>query len=90
VAEPEEQYKYYASYWAKIPAPLFGVHIIKLKSKQSEAQGLKVLAVIKDSPAAKAGLQHGDVLLSIAGETVDIVYSRSAEQHTRKATINKR
>ena len=66
------QYKYYASYWAKLPAPLLGVHIIKLASRDSETEqivekkGLKVLAVIKDSPAAKAGLVRGDVLTKIA------------------------
>ena len=66
------QYQYYASYWAKLPAPLLGVHIIKLVPKQmgddiaEEVKGLKILVVIKDSPAAKAGLVRGDVLLKIA------------------------
>ncbi len=66
------QYNYYASYWAKLPAPLLGVHVIKLKPKQTddapvaEAKGLTILAVIKDSPAAKAGLVRGDVLTKIA------------------------
>ena len=66
------QYNYYASYWAKLPAPLLGVHIIKLASRDDETEqvvekkGLKVLAVIKDSPAAKAGLLRGDVLLKIS------------------------
>lgn len=69
------QYKYYASYWAKLPSPLLGLHIIKLKpattgdgeedAKVKADKGLKVLAVIKDSPAAKANLQRGDVLMRI-------------------------
>ena len=69
------QYKYYASYWAKLPAPLLGLHIIKLKpaatgdveedAKAQADNGLKVLAVIKDSPAAKANLLRGDVLKKI-------------------------
>ena len=65
-------YNYYASYWAKLPTPLLGVHIIKLASRDAETEqvvekkGLKVLAVIKDSPAAKAGLVRGDVLLKIS------------------------
>lgn len=63
-------YKYYASYWAKLPAPTLGVHIIKLVPKTADADaknsaGLKVLAVINDSPAAKAGLVRGDELLTI-------------------------
>ena len=70
--EEPTQYKYYASYWAKLPAPLLGVHIIKLASRDAETEqvvekkGLKILAVIKDSPAAKAGLLRGDVLLKIS------------------------
>ncbi len=69
------QYKYYASYWAKLPMPLLGLHIIKLKpaatgdaevdAKIQADNGLKVLAVIKDSPAAKAHLLRGDVLRKI-------------------------
>lgn len=69
----EEQYKYYASYWAKLPMPLLGLHVIKLKHREKDSNevieddGLKVLAVIKGSSAAKAGLKRGDVLLKIAG-----------------------
>ncbi len=72
LADDTTHYNYYASYWAKLPAPLLGVHIIKLVPKAQddeatpESKGLKVLAVIKDSPAAKAGLVRGDVLLKIA------------------------
>jgi PDZ domain len=71
------QYKYFASYWAKLPPPLLGVHIIKLVPKNLDDDekaaaannGLKILAVIKDSPAEKAGLMRGDVLYKI-GTTV--------------------
>lgn len=74
--EDPTQYDYYASYWAKMPAPLLGVHIIKLvvvAEDEEEAAankkintGLKILAVIKDSPADKAGLKRGDTLYKIA------------------------
>lgn len=66
--QDEEQFKYFASYWAKLPPPLLGVHVIKLKPVGEGAKpedGLKVLAVIKESPAAKASIQRGDVLLKI-------------------------
>ena len=66
--KPDEQYKYYASYWAKLPSPLLGVHVIKLKQAGEDTKpedGLKVLAVIKDSPAAKANIMRGDVLRKI-------------------------
>ncbi|MDP1523769.1 MAG: PDZ domain-containing protein [Methylotenera sp.] len=71
VEEPTE-YQYYASYWAKLPMPLFGVHVIKLVKTASddrevkiEEKGLKVIAVIKDSPAAKANIVKGDTLLKV-------------------------
>ncbi len=72
----EEQYKYYASYWAKLPMPLLGLHVIKLKHKEKDSDvivdedGLKVLAVIKNSPAFKAGIKRGDVLLKVG--SVDV------------------
>jgi PDZ domain len=73
MVEDTTNYVYYASYWAKLPQPLLGVHIIKLAKKESqeaekavEEDGLKILAVIKNSPAAKAGLVRGDVLMKIA------------------------
>ncbi len=70
-SQDDEQYKYYASYWAKLPMPLLGLHVIKLSRKDKdtdksiEEDGLKVLAVIKQSPAFKAGLKRGDVLLKM-------------------------
>ncbi len=72
----EEQYKYFASYWAKLPAPLLGVHVVKLKPIDAKAEdGLKILAVIKDSPAAKANLLRGDNLLKIG----DVVLQKPEE-----------
>lgn len=90
--EDEESYQYYASYWAKLPMPLLGLHVIKLKhkAKDSEAvvtdEGLKILAVIKDSPAFKAGLTRGDVLLSLAGVALEQpqALSQVASKHKGK------
>ncbi len=72
VADEPTNYQYYASYWAKLPAPVLGVHIIKLVAQSDmeaaaneKIAGLQLLAVIKDSPAAKAGLIRGDRLLKI-------------------------
>lgn len=77
LAEEPAQYYFYASYWAKLPMPLLGVHIIKLKMNtnedDAEAQalpGLKVIAVIKDSPAAKAGIARGDTVMKIGDMTL--------------------
>lgn len=69
---------HYASYWAKLPMPLFGVHVIKLvkasanPSEEGVVQpGLKIIAVIKDSPAAKASITTGDTLLKIGDVAVE-------------------
>lgn len=73
----EERYRYYASYWAKIPTPLLGLHVIKLRQKNQGAdtfvdtEGLKVLAVIKGSPAAKAQLLRGDMMLKLGDIVLD-------------------
>lgn len=72
MVEGPTEYQYYASYWAKLPMPLFGVHVIKLVKAASdeselkvEEKGLKIIAVIKESPAAKATIVKGDTLLKI-------------------------
>lgn len=75
LAEEEVKYKYYASYWAKLPMPLMGVHVIKLIQSTEKGPkpepGLKVLAVIKDSAAAKANLLKGDVLIKLGDAKMD-------------------
>lgn len=72
LVEEAIQYQYYASYWAKLPMPLLGVHVIKLvKAASNEDEqatgdrGLKIIAVIQESPASKAGVVKGDNLLKI-------------------------
>ncbi len=73
--DTEEQYNYYASYWIKMRMPLLGLHVIKLKVKEEgavvEVDGLNVLAVIKESPAAKAKLLRGDTLLKMGDIVLD-------------------
>lgn len=82
LVEEPTQYYFYASYWAKLPMPLFGVHIIKLKKNGGESAdedatqvqavpGLKIIAVIKDSPAAKAGILRGDSVLKLGDMTLE-------------------
>jgi len=78
VDEPT-RHKYYASYWAKLPMPILGVHVIKLKQKTNDDEvekskvepGLKVIAVIKSSPAAISNIFKDDVLLSIGDVALD-------------------
>ncbi|WP_232411015.1 PDZ domain-containing protein [Methylophilus sp. 5] len=74
-------YRYYASYWAKLPPPLLGIHVIKLVPKKSaqdddtphtaNSDGVRVIAVIHGSAAEKSGVLRGDQLLSINHEKVD-------------------
>jgi membrane-associated protease RseP (regulator of RpoE activity) len=71
----ERSFEYYASYWAKLPMPLFGVHLIKLNQvsqdpetdeiKKVAEKGLKIIAVIQGSPAAQAGILRSDSLLKM-------------------------
>ncbi len=75
--EGPTQYQYHASYWAKLPMPLFGVHVIKLKQESAneaapkELPGLKVIAVIKASPAYNMGLVRGDAILKLGDVTLN-------------------
>ena len=80
--EDDVKYKYYASYWAKLPPPLLGVHVVKLvraadeENQQKQAlKGLNVLAVVKGSPAEAAGIMRGDMLLKLN----DIELSKAEE-----------
>ena len=89
------QYNYFASYWAKLPAPLLGVHVIKLArpteegEKKDELKGLRVLAVVKGSPAEAAGILRGDMLLAINETELDKAeeLSKLVRQHQGKGVI---
>lgn len=84
IDEPDLHY-FYASYWAKLTMPTLGVHVVKLRKVltnqqaasasssdvSSEEPGLKVIAVIKSSPAAEANIQRGDVLMKIGDSEVN-------------------
>ena len=59
------------------PTPWLGVSIADLNAKLasqldlSQESGVVVLHVIADSPADDAGLQRGDIIVSVDGESVD-------------------
>ena len=56
----------------KLPKPTFGTHFIKLEkgSDEVEVPGALVIAVIKGSPAAKAGISRNDSIIKV--DQVDV------------------
>lgn len=88
VAPQPNKYRYFASFWAKLPPPVLGIHVIKLVPKKDleadekaeakfESEGVAVIAVIHDSAAEKAGLFRNDQLISINKDKVSDAASLS-------------
>ncbi len=81
-----------------------GVHLVKLTKElrvhfgASEDAGVLVAKVVKDSPADKAGLKVGDVLVEVDGQKVKstwkvqriIAKKKAGEKSTLKVMRNKR
>ena len=72
LVDPNVMYDFYASYWVKLPKPTFGTHFIELgKGEDSQSvEGVQVIAVIKGSAAANAGIVRNDSITSINGQKV--------------------
>lgn len=70
--DQNSKYDFYATFWAKLPTPLFGAHLITFKEgdERANSKGLSVIAVIKDSAAFKSGLVRKDKILSVNGDEV--------------------
>jgi serine protease Do len=66
-------------HWSPDAGPLLGVKVIPLTSQLAEtlnvpgSEGVFVTDVIKDTPAAKAGLRAGDVIVSVNDRGIDDV-----------------
>mgnify|MGYP006088607883 FL=1 len=65
------KYEINATYWVKLPKPTFGAHFIKLNSDIEAINGVQIIAVIKGSPAAIAGILRNDSITSIAKQPVN-------------------
>jgi membrane-associated protease RseP (regulator of RpoE activity) len=67
LVDPNVKYDFYVSFWAKLPKPLFGTHLISFKEgdERNKDGGLFVVAVIKESAAFNAGIQRKDLILKI-------------------------
>lgn len=63
-------YEYFASYWVKLAPPLIGVHV-ESNTQDEDRFGLRIIAVVKESPAAKAGLEEDDILTRIGDVAMD-------------------
>ena len=64
-----------ASYWAKVSDRVIRLGVAVKDHTQNQQQGMEIVGVRKDSPAAQAGLQKGDILRRI-GEVK--IYNRGA------------
>lgn len=68
-------YSYVATFWSKTSyPPALGVNVTDLTPEQKQTLeldfGVAVWAVFKNSPASKAGIYRGDLLLSINGHPI--------------------
>jgi hypothetical protein len=72
VPKQVDYYEHSATYWRKLTSPVFGVAVQDLNDVQKRQletnQGLAVRAVVTDSPAYKADLLKGDILLTMNGQ----------------------
>jgi len=66
----QDTYAYFATYWAKLAPPLIGVHVTGPR-EDDEIKGLTVVALIKASPAERAGIAEGDLLTRIGDVALD-------------------
>ncbi len=58
----------------------------RLKHDAGQSKGVLVGGVLPDSPAQQAGLQSGDVLLSLAGEPVDVQFEEQLPDFNRRTS----
>lgn len=65
--------------WSTDKGPMLGVKVMPLTSQLAETlnvtggEGVFITEVLKDTPAAKAGLRAGDVIVSVNGRGIDDV-----------------
>ncbi|HLD08880.1 MAG TPA: PDZ domain-containing protein [Methylophilaceae bacterium] len=69
-AQDQTLYEYFASYWVKLAPPLIGVHV-EANTQDDKRFGLRVMAVVRESPAARAAIQEDDVLTRIGDVALD-------------------
>jgi C-terminal processing protease CtpA/Prc len=68
-AEPEPSTPMHKPYWESFPRSGFRLGVV-LSDANGDAKGVAIEKILPDSPADKAGLQTGDVLLRIDGQRI--------------------
>ncbi len=71
IVDKNVKYEINATYWVKLPKPTVGAHFIELSSDIDAISGVQIIAVVKGSPAAIAGILRNDSITSIAEQTVN-------------------
>ncbi len=67
--EPEQQDSIHKHFWESFPRSGYRLGIVLSEGKR-DADGVAIEKVVPDSPADKAGLKKGDVLVRIGGEKI--------------------
>jgi S1-C subfamily serine protease len=61
-----------------------GVYLGTMPDYGADAQGVRVAAVANDSPAARAGLREGDVIVKLAGANIQNINDLTGALSSRK------
>jgi serine protease Do len=70
----------------KIQRSWVGVDVQPLFKRSGEEHGVLVSGVLDDSPASKAGLQAGDLLLKLNGEAINVRFDEQMPEFMRLVT----
>lgn len=88
------RYNCLATYWVKLKSPAFGVHMQDLTTETRINSGTRtgayVIAVVKGSPAALAGIVRGDIIRKIGDVEVTsaaTLYDAVAKLAGQKVTV---
>ncbi|MDW8380668.1 MAG: PDZ domain-containing protein [Verrucomicrobiota bacterium] len=72
--------------YGRVRRSWLGIDVQPLFRRLQDERGVLVAGVLPDSPAARAGLQPGDRILSLAGQTVDVRFDEQMPEFMRLAT----
>lgn len=70
----------------KVQRSWIGVDVQPLFKRSDETRGILVSGVLEDSPASRAGLQAGDILLELNGEEVNVRFDEQMPEFMKLST----